>query len=187
MSGGCPFRFQQQLWTTSCVQEIYATCSPHRGSPTPNEKKVSHSFLEYESKARRQLKGKMFLVDITRKNDHPYTPDRESKVYSVDGVKAKTLHVVRGHKYMFHITQHADEIGRYNHELYFTESPIGGEGKTHNNTLNTKSVCDGPLMLDVTHNLPDYFYYQDRNRKYMGGLIVVHSLQEYNRLSNSED
>jgi len=129
----------------------------------------------------------MFLVDITRKNDHPYTLDRESKVYSVDGVKAKTLHVVRGHKYMFHVNQNANKTGNYNHKLYFTESPIGGESEIHKNTLNAKSVCNGPLMLDVTYDLPDYFYYQDRNQKYMGGLIVVHSLQEYNRLSHSED
>lgn len=113
--------------------------------------------------------------------------DSNSKVYSVDNIKAKTLHVIRGHKYMFNINQLPNPSGKYDFELYFTESPIGGERKNNSKLLNTKSVKVGPVMLDIHSDIPDYFYYQDRKNKYMGGLILVHSPEEYKRLSNSED
>lgn len=77
---------------------------------------------------------------------------------------------------MFNIDQVSNSKGLFDYEFYFTESPIGGE-KTQS-LLGTKSVKNGPLMLDINSEIPDYFYYQDRKHKYMGGLVVVHSQEE---------
>lgn len=119
-------------------------------------------------------------MDIRRKNDNPYILNCD-KVYCVNGTKASTLHLIRGHKYMFNILQDSTLNGKYEYELYFTSSPVGG---TLNSSVipNTKSQNVGPLLLDVTPELPEYFYYQDKYHRHMGGLIIIHNKKEYKKL-----
>lgn len=70
------------------------------------------------------------------------------------------------------------------YEFYFTSSPVGGE---HRASLpNCRSITDGPLFLEITKDMPDYFYYQDRNHKYMGGLVLVHSADEYQQFQRKK-
>jgi len=124
-------------------------------------------------------------VDIRNKNDHPYAVGGQSKVYCVNGSKGRVLHLIRGHKYMFNVLQEPNSDGHYSHEFYFTECPVGGNGSPGYDNSPLKgcpSTCAGPLMLEVTQDLPDHFYYQDRKNRYMGALIVVHSKEEYKKL-----
>ena len=132
------------------------------------------------------MKGRQFTVVIQRKNDHPYTLDCDSKVYCVNNSKARTLHLIRGHKYMFNIIQSPNRYGDYDHELYFTGSSIGGEGGKKS-LWGCKSTYSGPLLLEVTDEMPEYLYYQDRNHKYMGGLIIIHSKKEYKQLQRKKN
>lgn len=132
------------------------------------------------------MKGRQFTVSIQRKNDHPYTLDCDSKVYGVNNSKARTLHLIRGHKYMFNVMQDPNRYGDYDHEFCFTPSSIGGAG-SKKSQWGCKSTCTGPLLLEVTDDMPDYFYYQDRNHKYMGGLIIVHSKKEYKQLQRKKN
>jgi len=131
------------------------------------------------------VKGRQFTIEITNKNDHPYVTGEHSKVYCVNGSKGRVLHLIRGHKYMFNILQDANADGSYDHEFYFTECPVGGKGSPGYNNSPLKgcqSTCSGPLMLEVTDDLPNHFYYQDRTHRYMGALVVVHSKEEYKQL-----
>jgi len=124
------------------------------------------------------LKGRKFAVELCQKLDHPYAHNYQSKVYTIDGVKAKTIHLVRGHTYMFNVKSDSKD-----YEFYFTRSPVGGEIKE--GLKKNKSVSNGPLLLEVTDDLPEYFYYQDKHHKYMGGLIQIHSPEKYEYLTSS--
>lgn len=124
------------------------------------------------------MKGRKFDVGMCQKLDHPYAHDHQSKVYTVDGVKAKTIHLIRGHTYMFNIKLNSQGYeNNQSYEFYFTRSPVGGERRE--TIKGCKSVRDGPLLLEVTNDLPEYFYYQDKHHKYMGGLIQIHSPEKY--------
>ena len=124
-------------------------------------------------------------MDIRNKNDHPYASDRDNKVYCINGSKGRVLNLIRGHKYMFNVLQEPNALEDYEHEFYFTECPVGGQGSSgyDNSPLKgCQSRRAGPLMLDVTDDLPNHFYYQDRKHRYMGALINVYSKKEYKKL-----
>ena len=86
---------------------------------------------------------------------------------------------------MFNVLQEHNSNGNYDHEFYFTECPVGGNGSPGYDNSPLKgcpSTYAGPLMLEVTDDLPNHFYYQDRKHRYMGALVVVHSKEEYKQL-----
>ncbi len=133
---------------------------------------------QMQKKIYKKVKGRQFAVNVCHKIDHPYAITRDSKVYSVNNAKAKTLHLIRGHTYMFNI------VSDTGYEFYFTDSPVGGE--KYASLPGCKSTSSGPLLLEVTDHLPEYFYYQDRNHKYMGGLVLVHSIDEYKQFQQKK-
>jgi len=127
-----------------------------------------------------QVKGRQFTVDIRERGSIP----TKEKVYCINSTKGSTLHLIRGHKYLFNILQDPDLRGNYKYEFFFTESSTGGtdEGRLK----NLKSKSQGQLLLDVTDDLPESFYYGDRYHRYMGGLILIHSKQEYKELQRKK-
>jgi hypothetical protein len=126
------------------------------------------------------VKGRQFTVDIRERGSVP----TKEKVYCINGTKGSTLHLIRGHKYLFNILQDPDILGNYKYEFFFTESSVGGteEGRI----TNLPSGSEGQLLLNVTEDLPKSFYYGDKYHRYMGGLILVHSKEEYKELQRKK-
>lgn len=112
------------------------------------------------------VKGRIFNVGVSPRN----YGDEVSYVYTIDNVKSKTLHLIRNHTYLF-VLNVFDPIFR----LVFTSHPL--EGK-HPFLVNTKSKY---IRLDANNLLPSYFYYQDHQQKCMGGLVKIHSKEEYEK------
>jgi len=138
-----------------------------------------------------------FIVHVVDKWDHPWEHriTETDKAFAINGIKGSTLHLHRGHTYNFSVRQEptgwaqtnnwnqTEESPNFTHFFYFTKDPLGGpKGVDADNPTYDPVPLEGTPQpwgngkgfLKITREFPQYFYYQCRNYRYMGGLIIVH-------------
>lgn len=108
--------------------------------------------------SKKKVLGKRFVVSVEQHKD--------GYVYAMDGVYAKTLNLRQGHTYEF------DVKGKHGCAFYFSTNAVGGDINTC--LPGTHAVASGKTRLYVTKDTPKYFYYGDKNNKFMGGLIKIY-------------
>jgi len=89
------------------------------------------------------------------------------------------LHLRRGKRYAFHISQ--DLPNNYPQPFFFTSDLAGGmPGDACADNWQAPKVdgapeaaVDGVVYLD-TKKLPKHFYYHSKNAKFLGGMVFVH-------------
>jgi hypothetical protein len=132
-----------------------------------------------------RVKGRIFNVYLSFRNYN------ESYVYSINGVKSKTLHLMREHVYVFILRfktcnskdcnskpRNSKSCNSCNYNFVFSKHPLHGKTQLYTNfnyTIDNSQV----VILEADKSLPPTFYYQDKNKMYMGGLIQLHTKKEY--------
>lgn len=123
----------------------------------------------------------MKLVDKHTSN-HPWRQRicDIDKCFSVNGEAGKILHVRRGRTYKFKID--IDQKVHHPTPFYLTSDPCGGvQGDMAESTHDPvklpgtfEPTSNGEVTLRVAKDFPQFAYYQSRQHKFMGGLIVCH-------------
>lgn len=90
------------------------------------------------------------------------------------------MHLKRGKAYRFHVNVNPEVD--YAQRFYFTADPAGGvkgdaceAGYDPVKLPGTpEPAANGVMTLDVGKDLPKLFYYQSRDAKFCGGIVMVH-------------
>lgn len=114
-------------------------------------------------------KGKKFLVSFGDKTGHPWGEYNKvgTSIY-VNGKNGPVLHLYRGCTYFFVVDKEAAE-----HSFVLTTSPMGGKGSSIV-PGGFAAVSKGSACFKITDDTPRYFFYQDANAGFKGGLVIVH-------------
>ena len=85
------------------------------------------------------------------------------------------LHLHRGHTYTFCIEEMKKKDNEIipEHLFMFTNSPSGGE-KSLIIRGGFSPISEGNVRFKVNKSTPNYFFYQNSNNKYEGGIVIVH-------------
>lgn len=100
------------------------------------------------------------------------------KCFAVNGQAGAIIHLKRGRKYTFRVKQEAND---YPQPFMFTSDLAGGvagdacaSNWQPGELPNTgPAVTNDTVVLD-TKTLPKLFYYQSKNAKFLGGMVMVH-------------
>lgn len=117
-----------------------------------------------------QPQGTKFYVTVV-------DDETRNKIFAIDKKKYTVLNLKRGYTYYFKIDQEANNDGKYQHYLYFTEDPLGGQqdgGYPRKIMGFPDPIGNGTVSIRIDNKTPKYFYYQCSLHKNMGGLIIVH-------------
>jgi len=175
--------------SSSSSSSCPTSSSSSSSSSCPKSSSSSSSSSDCSGKTTVEVKktyvtGQIFEVGLASKCGHPWEHRilDSTRAWMVNGSLGKTIHVKRGNTYLFKVNQSADAKGIYQHHLYFTTDPIGGKrGEACDNgmhdacplALSPSPIASGSVALKIHDTYPDTFYYQCRNHKAMGGLVVV--------------
>ena len=121
-----------------------------------------------------------FLITTPDKTGHPW----ENRIYdsprsfAINGIKGQTIYLRRGHRYFFTFRQNSNA-----HALFFTMDPAGGKkgDQTSFAEYEPRSLPGTTppfgefktVSFTIPRSFPKIFYYQDKNHKFLGGLIIV--------------
>lgn len=91
------------------------------------------------------------------------------------GTSGARIDLIRGYTYEFDVYTAADcQTGmREDEPFFFTTSSVGGNSSS--NIFNVSPTTNGTIRITVTDNLPNQFYYQSTNNRYVGGPVYVHN------------
>ena len=119
-------------------------------------------------------KGKKFIVTFKTKEGHQWAEyNMEDKSIHINGKNGPVLHLYRGCTYFFCVEQSVTSGEDPEHSLILTNSPAGGKGsRMIPNSFSP--VPKGCVCLKVDDSTPRYFFYQDYNNAFAGGLVIVH-------------
>lgn len=120
-------------------------------------------------------KGKKFVVSWAAKAGHPWEEYSAADAASIhiNGKNGPVLHLYRGSTYFFCVEQEVAEGVAPAHRLVLTNSPVGGAG-SRLIPGSFEPVAKGCVGFKVDDNTPRYFFYQDANSAFAGGLVIVH-------------
>lgn len=113
-------------------------------------------------------KSKILNINVATdlKAGHPWENRiKNDMCYVVDGVKGKTISLVRGYTYIFNITDPK-------HSFYFTSDPLGGS-RIKPIILPNDAYSGNTISLYVSKVLPTAFFYQSTSDTAMGGIVVI--------------
>lgn len=116
-------------------------------------------------------RGKKFVVSYGSKEGHPWSEyNTEDSSIHINGKNGPVLHLYRDRTYFFCVEQK-----NYNPDNRFvlTNKPDGGKGSKII-TGGFEPVSKGCVSLKVDKFTPRYFFYQDANNSFKGGLVIVH-------------
>jgi len=121
------------------------------------------------------LGKKKFKVSFGKKCGHRYEHQisGDSCIY-INGSVAPILKVQRGYEYYFNVKQ--DQCnGDYKNLFVLTDSPIGEYNGCPPEPLkgSFSPVGSGCVKYFVDCHTPKYFYYQNANASFQGGLVLV--------------
>jgi len=133
---------------------------------------------------RRGLSDKHFEIRISDKNGHPWEHriTDTDRAYQVNGVKGLRIHLTRGKRYFFTFFPMENNS---DFSLFFTTDPVGGKKGDLSDSVNYEpiSIKGTPqankfmsfsfIIRQDNTTFPTVFYYQDRNHRFMGGMIIV--------------
>jgi hypothetical protein len=120
------------------------------------------------------LRGKKFnkkdfkVTHGAKTNAHPWFGSGTNHSFRIDGEEAKILNVHRGQKYTFDISIPA------NHLFMITKSGSGGAGSTEL-TGSFTAANTGIHEWIVPAGLPQIIFYNCKNFKFLGYIIIVHN------------
>jgi hypothetical protein len=118
---------------------------------------------------------KKYNVSFCKKKGHKYQDKIEGcTAIHINGCVGPTLKLHRGVVYYFNVCQKKCD-GKYNNYFVLTENPVG---KIHGEPpeplkCSFDPVAKGCVKFHVTSYTPKYFYYQNSNAAFQGGLIIV--------------
>jgi hypothetical protein len=120
-------------------------------------------------------KGKKFVVTWGAKAGHPWEEYNGSDAPSIhiNGKNGPVLHLYRGGTYFFCVEQEIAEGANPAHRLVLTNSPAGGVG-SRIIPGSFEPVGKGCVSFKVEDTTPRYFFYQDLDVTFAGGLVIVH-------------
>ncbi len=118
------------------------------------------------TRARNILNRTFRVTHGAKTNAHPWFGAGTSHSFRIDGEEAKILNVHRGNKYTFDITVPS------NHLFMITKSGTGGTGSTELPGSFT-AANSGIHEWIVPIGLPQVIFYQCKNFKFLGYLIIV--------------
>lgn len=148
--------------------DSHSSSSGSHGSSSGSNKESSESESESHKSSGR---GKKFIVSFGSKGGHAWEEynHKSNESIHINGKNGPVLHLYRGCVYFFCI----EKCSNSGHEFVLTNSPVGGK--------NAKSIVggfepisEGCVGFKVTKSTPRYFFYQDTQHKYLGGLVIVH-------------
>ena len=121
-----------------------------------------------------------FLITTPDKTGHPW----ENRIYdtprsfAINGIKGQTIYLRRGHRYFFTFRPNNNA-----HSLFFTTDPAGGRKGDQTSAIEyePRELQGTPIpfgefktvSFTIPRSFPKIFYYQDKNHKFLGGLIIV--------------
>ncbi|MEO6068779.1 MAG: hypothetical protein ABIQ41_12465 [Gemmatimonadales bacterium] len=119
-------------------------------------------------------RGKKFVITYGPKAGHPWAEYNKGDNQSIhiNGKNGPVLHLYRDCTYFFCVEQKHCESGDV-HQFVLTNKPDGGKGSKII-PGGFEPVSKGCVSLKVTKSTPRYFYYQDADHSYEGGLVIVH-------------
>jgi hypothetical protein len=111
----------------------------------------------------------LYAVTLVPKSQHPWFSHIDGNFgYAINNVPGATLILRRGLVYNFTLYNNDPE-----YYLYFTTDPIGGPGDILYLNGTPPPFNNGTVTLYIGDNIPHVFYYQDKNHKFAGGIIIV--------------
>lgn len=135
---------------------------------------------------RRGLSDKHFEIRVVDKKGHPWEHriTDTDRSYQINGVKGLRIHLTRGNRYFFTFfpMENSEEFS-----LFFTADPVGGKkgdiSDSHNyepvsikgTPMANKFMSFSFIIRQDSTVFPTVLYYQDRNHRFMGGMIIVGS------------
>jgi hypothetical protein len=125
-------------------------------------------------KAKSKWPKKEFRVTFESKEQSPWADYIQGDTsIAINGKVGAVIHLNRGRKYYFSVSQNWTEGTMPAHLFALTTSPAGGS----NSRLipgSFQPVAKGTVCFEVTNKTPKYFFYQDLNNMFLGGLVIVH-------------
>jgi len=125
--------------------------------------------------------AQQFTVKITNKQStHPFYNQGFSLGYSIIGsegsdcgISGGKIVLRRGQTYQFNIStgRTCDTNVLASEPFFFSSSSSGGSAS--GNIFGVKPVVNGVLTITIDNSVPDLFYYQSTNHKYVGGIVEV--------------
>ena len=129
---------------------------------------------------RKKYNKRHFLITVDEKDGHPW----QHRIFDtphclvVNDEKGKTMFLKRNTRYFFTFHNNNDS----NHELFFTTDPAGGKkGDQTAGEYEPGEILGTPrpfaefksVSFIITNTFPKVFYYQDRQHKFLGGMIFI--------------
>jgi len=131
--------------TISAFAEDAAT-SPAQPSSSPNEFNVT---------------------TVMKDKTHPHFGEGIEAGYAIDGEQGRTLTLVRGKSYTFHV-----DTG-VTHDFYFATKPKGWGMDTLTTGIKGQFTYKGDVTFTPAAETPDVIYTACRNHKFMGGEVRI--------------
>jgi hypothetical protein len=119
----------------------------------------------------RKRKPTLYTVTLIPKSRHPWFPHIDGDYgYAINNIPGAVLVLRRGLTYNFTFNNDNPE-----YSMYFTSDPVGGPMDNLYLDGTPPPFNNGTVTLYISDTTPHVFYYQDKNHKFSGGLIIVTS------------
>ncbi len=112
--------------------------------------------------------AKKFVITLGDKQNHPLNEyNKGNLAFYVNGKAGPVLKLNKGYKYYFIFKSE-----NKNFDFILTNSPSGGRNAKPA-VKGFNKLNNGVMSIFVDDSTPKYFYYQDANSEFKGGLIIV--------------